>query len=242
MKLKKVEKLSDIYSIIENSAVNQYVGSHKQDILKSSLYDSITTLPKEYEIIFSIINGLGFLAGGSVRCLVEKINNEADFDVYAYKAENRKILVDKFIENGFTPSFYNLNCVMMKKDKMNVQIIFTFVGQILDVVDEFDFTICRIGTDGVNLFKDKDFDENNYKKIIRIKTIQCPVSSVRRIIKYAKKGYFITNFQILKLYEDFLKRTPDYREKLLELLSKQDSNNLTDEDLNALYILMKVVD
>jgi len=239
--MKPVTHIKDVYDILESCTVNRYIGTHKQDILT----EPVKTIPKMQTFILKICGEYGFLAGGAVRHWLNKeTGSPADYDVYAYKPEFRRNLVENFLDYGFEATHYNHNCVMLSDGAIQVQVIFSFVGNPIDIVDEFDFTVCRVATDGVNIYKDKDFDHNADKKLIRIKTVQCPISAVRRIVKYTKKGFWITNLQILKLYEDFFSKSDDYRAKIHELLEKQDASagNLDKNDLGELYEMMKAVD
>lgn len=238
--MKKVENISDVYSLANDvSNINKYVGSNKQDIISEEL---LSKLPYLYDYLINIAKPYGFLAGGALRSL-ELLEDAKDFDFYAYKAEDRIKLVQAFETSGFTATHYNNNCVSLEKGDILVQVIFSFVGNIADVIDEFDFTICRIGTDGVKIYKDKDFDENLEKKLIRIKTVQCPIGAIRRIIKYTKKGFFVTNYNLLKLYENYIGRGAEYHQQLDNLLTKQESGqNLDQNDLNELYAIMRKVD
>jgi len=241
MRLSKVENIEDVYQVLSETKVNPYVGTHPHHIISANFPD-VKDVPQSYLDILTLIDGDGFLAGGSVRALVTKNYNATDFDVYSYTLDGRERLVKTFLDDGYVALNYNSNCVTLEKNKIQVQVIFSFVGTIEQVLDEFDFTICRIGTDGLVVYKDKDFDSNVERKLIRIKTIQCPIGAVRRIIKYAKKGFFITNFQIFKIYQDFIKRPTTYHADLEKLLKEQDDGTITPDEMQELYNLLKRVD
>lgn len=208
--------------------INRYKGTHLQDILTKPLE---VTLPDVYSQILNIIEDKGFLAGGCIRVLLlDKWTPTTDFDVYVYKEEDRQFVYDKFLLQGFVLKKDLPNCWWLEKEegfllwkhKVTVQIIKTFVGTPQQIVDEFDFTVCRIATDGITLWYDKDFEEHNKKKLLVIKTIQCPIGSIRRIIKYSKKGFWISNFSICKLYEHYITLGDEFRAKLFDLLMKLD--------------------
>lgn len=247
--MKKVEDINRVYDILDdNRYVNRYVGNHKQEIIKVDL--NTFNPPSDIKNILFLIKGHGFLAGGCLRAALKNKTDYTDYDIYAYTLEDRRILIDLFLKMGFKATYYNTNCVCLDgylgvnfDKKLNIQIIFSFVGNPVDVIDEFDFTICRVAIDDKFIYKDKDFDENEQKKMLRIKTIQCPISAIRRIIKYTKKGYFISNFQIFKLYEDFFNRSTEYKQEVKKLLEKQDGGEiLSDNELENLYTFLKKVD
>ena len=220
--------------------VNKFKGSHPDSIEKVR---RDFPLPKQYRKLLAIAGEDGFLAGGSVRFLVTKGADKAqsdDFDFYAYSPEGREKLLQNFLNAGFVIKHENVNAWSLKKKDIKVQIIKSFCGEIEKVVDEFDMTVCRIATDGKWVYRDKDFIEHNQKKLIVIKTIQCPIGALRRLIKYSKKGFHCSNFQFVKLYEHYISLGEDYRMKLLNLMNHNEENGKLEqhefEELEAILI------
>jgi len=230
---------------------NRYIGTHRDHIIikKIEEYEGVKFI-KEIKEIQEMIRGIGFIAGGRVRQEIgnsilgrEKNISSDDVDIYCYREEDRKRLVETFIDKGYEMSFMNSNCVNFTKP-MKVQIITSFYGDISTVIDEFDFTICRVGMDEEYFYMDKDFEENLKNNLLVIKTVQCPIGAIRRIIKYTKKGFFMTGFQMLKLYMDWDSRSNEYKEELVKYLMKMEKSEdgkLSQEEFEELEsILIKV--
>jgi hypothetical protein len=250
--------MEELFDEKKELPLNRFVGTHPSHILKGpcpqidgrGIIPMITPI---YIDLIDIADGKGFLAGGAVRNLFyPDQKGVSDFDFYAYKPEDREALKDNFLRAGFELKRDLNNCWWLEKDyrskyffakkkRVSVQIIKTFCGTPEQVVDEFDFTVCRIAWTGSMFCWDKDFFENNEKKILIIKTIQCPIGAIRRIIKYSKKGFWISNVQIVKLFENYIGRGNDWRAKLIELLSKQEEG-LTEDEVTQLYEILVGVD
>jgi len=118
------------------------------------------------------------------------------------------------------------------------------VGKMEDVLDNFDFSITRCGllspTQGL---AGEEFlvDESSHHLIL--KNIHCPISSLHRCIKYSKKGYFLPLAETVKLFLDWDERTPEYKDKLIEMIGKMkgvDGVEPKKEDIEELEKLMHV--
>jgi len=66
------------------------------------------------------------------------------------------------------------------------------IGTLEDILDNFDFTVVRAAIlNRHEVMVDRDFmaDEGNRRLVF--KNIHCPVSSLLRALKYARKGYYM---------------------------------------------------
>lgn len=57
------------------------------------------------------------------------------------------------------------------------------------LLDSFDFTCIMVGTDGETFWYDERFVEDSEKKLLVWNKITYPAASLRRLMKYARKGY-----------------------------------------------------
>jgi hypothetical protein len=125
-----------------------------------------------------------------------------------------------------------------------------------EVISNFDFSVCRGAlvnvisseelswagllktkhNDGVVLI-DEDLEKDIKTKTLRIKHIVCPVGSMRRAFKYQVKGYHLPTREMVKLFREWESRSELDKAEMESLLS---NNNLSEEDLNRLYLLMKM--
>lgn len=122
------------------------------------------------------------------------------------------VAVSFFTEHGPLEGVPKLQIIVPKNEGAIVA-----DGTLEQIINSFDFTVVRIGLTSLSeALADDDFAKDELNKRLSIKNIHCPISSVKRIAKYTTKGYRIHPFQILKLYEDWDKRSPEYKQELTE--------------------------
>ena len=96
-------------------------------------------------------------------------------------------------------------------------------GTLTDIIENFDFSIIRIGVDPkVSLdyaLADDDFIQDEMNKVLNVKKIHCPISAIKRIAKYREKGYAVSNENLMKLFTDWDGRTPEYKKDLSEAMA-----------------------
>jgi len=107
---------------------------------------------------------------------------------------------------------------------LKVQVIKPFAeqvtGDIIEILENFDFTIARAGLVDIDqAIVDSRFINDEMQRKLRIETIHCPISGVKRIAKYVKKGYNISPTEIIKLFEDWDNRPREYQADLKEAIS-----------------------
>jgi hypothetical protein len=172
--------------------------------------------------------------------------NGTDIDIYVTNPQLEDHIKMVYLEKlpkyklSETPTCYNFNT--QGDFGYDVQIIkptvidnFVGTGSLKTIIDNFDFTICRIGISAKNVLAkkwmataDKDFMDDEKKKVIRIKNIHCPIGNMYRAIKYCKKGYWFSSREMIKLFLDWDQRDESYRIELLELiqLENPDENDI----------------
>lgn len=123
------------------------------------------------------------------------------------------------------------------------------VGAVEDILVNFDFTIVRAALiSPTEVLVDPQFENDERNKILRLKNIHCPVSSLLRCMKYARKGYFLRPAQALKLFIDCDERDDEYRSDLIKMFQKsakgkKDANNpdgMTQEEIDELEGLLRI--
>jgi hypothetical protein len=190
------------------------------------------------QAVVNSIKDLGFVAGGSVRNIVQ---GEAprDYDIFCFEEDNFFKISDAIQAIGYERYFLNEMVSRHKNKETGIKIDVVrprhdnrirTVGPIRDVIQHFDFTVCRAAIlDDQTLIVDEHFDRDIELKALRIRNVVCPLTSVRRIAKYATYGYKIEIIEILKLY----KRWEEYEERekytLMDLLDAVAEG----EELNA---------
>lgn len=171
--------------------------------------------------IFNVLFDHGFLAGGALTTAHKHrnepenlINDIKDFDFFfesptsKYAAERRlKKIIGTLKEEGVTvKDFYSTNATSYsiewgKELKLIIQLVGVFTLPILDTLKTFDIIANKIAMFSEN---DKYYitrHENAYKhttsKFIRVNESRYPLNSAMRILKYAKKGFYVPPFQML---------------------------------------------
>lgn len=75
------------------------------------------------------------------------------------------------------------------KDGVKIQLILETWGEPEAVIDAFDFNACRAAMDSKFVYLDKNFVRDVKTKRLTAHRITYPVASMKRLIKYANKGY-----------------------------------------------------
>lgn len=119
------------------------------------------------------------------------------------------------------------------------------------ILENFDFSIVRASiVSPKEVLVDEDFVEDETKKILHLKNIHCPISSTFRVIKYVKRGYWITPREVLGLFTDWDGRDEAYKLRIIDLFKKSEDfdpekpdgekGGLSEEEINELEKLMRI--
>jgi DNA polymerase elongation subunit (family B) len=140
------------------------------------------------------------IAGGALR---DYFTGETikDIDVFPKTQENQEYIIEVFKNNKDAkepPS--NKMLKNFSIDGKWVQIILNkFHDTPKELVSKFDYSICCVGYDGINYYNHPNFFEDLLSKRLRSVTFDFPLSSMERLTKYAKKGYYPCNGTLLDL-------------------------------------------
>lgn len=86
------------------------------------------------------------------------------------------------------------------EDGKKVQAVYVIRGMNpSEVISTFDLTISAIGTDGANVYMNEHTIVDMLRRRLRINMIHHPLSTARRIFKYAKRGYFACNGTLIEM-------------------------------------------
>lgn len=116
-------------------------------------------------------------------------SNDPDSVLQAFKSDDT---FNAGFENDFISNFY--------KDGMCYQIIKKYKYKTpKETIDNFDFTIicAAISKDGI--ITDERFYIDNAQKRLVVKSLPKPLSSVKRGMKYSKRGYFMCPIGLSKI-------------------------------------------
>ena len=188
-----------------------------------------------------------------------------DVDIFPHDEAATKAIQEVLLAMGFEIRHENHVSITLKAKKENKaelghyptpQIIKPVVegsivaaGTTETILENFDFTVVRAAIlSPETCLVDEDFLEDEEHKVLRIKNIHCPISSLLRCCKYVRKGYFLRPLQALKLFVNWTDRGDDYRTRIIELFSesgkgKQAEDNpdgMTQKEIDELEKLLRI--
>lgn len=80
-------------------------------------------------------------------------------------------------------------------------IVERYYSSLEELINSFDIVACCAATDGNEIVYNDNFIQYVSNKIITINKLSYPVATLGRIVKYAKKGYFISGNELENLLE-----------------------------------------
>ena len=181
-----------------------------------------------------------WIAGGALRSFLvaDKVK---DIDIFSYDVQ--KTLSDFRSDTSFELRNENEFIANFYKNNLCYQVIkkYSFSGP-QETIDNFDFTIARVGITKESLEKneaiaDVDFKEDDSGNRLNIKNIHCPIAQIYRVSKYMEKGYWLPMRQTLKIVQDWETRPEEYKNKILEVVKKEDP---TKEEIQELERLLHI--
>jgi hypothetical protein len=111
-------------------------------------------------------------------------------------------------------------------------------GTVEEILNNFDFTVTRVAVLSDKMcLADVYFQSDDKANRLRLRNIHCPVSSLLRVCKYARKGFWIPARQAVKLFADWEMRSPEYKSKILDFFVK---NDFTQAEVDMMEKLMRI--
>jgi hypothetical protein len=194
-----------------------------------------------------------------------KVVPAGDVDLFPHSEDASKILLAALLAMGFEIAHENHVSISMKPTEAKSdelahiptpQIIKPLIeGKIVtlgtteEILSNFDFTIVRAAiVSPSEVMVDDDFESDELHGVLTLKNIHCPISSLLRCCKYARKGYFLRPAQALLLFQDWTNRGEEYRTRMVELFTesskgkKSDKNpeGMTQEEIDELESLLRI--
>lgn len=137
-----------------------------------------------------------WLAGGAVRkiYLNESIEG-SDWDFWFKSPEQFKMTEQKIKDLGASVSYISDNAVSFKYyaddgATQNLQIVKTrFFDNAQQVIDQFDFSVCQLATDGNTTIIGHNTARDLRSKTLRLSKSELPAYIMPRLVKYMVYGY-----------------------------------------------------
>jgi len=219
------------------------------------VYRGFTEISKLYDMVYK---RNGIILGGYVRYMCspcKKLVQAGDIDVYSPNTAVFNHLLERFGKANFEVKNQNdlaitykpferdhrmFGCPKVQLVKPMEEGVVVTQGDMETILENFDFTVVRIGLMNRDEARaDADFLHDEEKKFLRIKNIHCPISTLYRIMKYNRKGYWPSSKQVLKVFLDWDGRDEEYKMKIIEFLAKEDP---TQDEIDELEKMMRVFD
>lgn len=149
---------------------------------------------------------LPIFAGGFIRAYFAG-ETPSDLDIYFRNEGDLNKVQDELKSAGWENVFETERAITLKKNSKLVQLIkFVYAGPI-DLLNNFDFTICCASAfivpegDKGTIYLHDDFFEHLAGRLLVFQGSSMPLASLRRAFKYVKRGYHICDENIIRLAE-----------------------------------------
>lgn len=191
-----------------------------------------------------------FVGGGYARyCLspVPKPSPPSDVDLFCKTEGAYEGIIEALKERGAHIKIQTLNATTLTPPEdwiacPTIQIInpTVMVGDPWSIISRFDFTIAiaALLTNMVGIAH-KDFEDHEYKQVLVVNYIQCPIGNSRRMHKYLKKGYSISIKEMIKFFLDWEAKSPERKQMILNLvdMKPEDWTDKTRENFRDLIYI-----
>lgn len=227
------------------------------------LLRGFTEISKIYEL--AVKNDCVICGGYARYCasplLTEKVKFASDIDLFPKSEKACENMLKDLNKMGYMKSYENHVSITMrpkKKDDKTLSFIPTpqiikpviegkivTLGTVEEILNNFDFTIVRAAIlSPTEVMVDEDFENDELHGYLRLKNIHCPISSLLRCCKYARKGYFMRPIEALKLFQDWTNRGPEYQQRITELfivsMKGDKEGGITRKEIDELEALLRI--
>lgn len=150
------------------------------------------------DLILTEIEGLGWVAGGAIRAWYA-IERQTDIDLFFKDATDMQKALDIVLKNGGTVVFENDNVKKVAYKKKTLDFCLKYFSNAEETIDNFDFTVSMGAVTVANSHFGADFFMDLSSRRLAINKLPFPISTLSRIQKYTKKGYWICKGELFKI-------------------------------------------
>lgn len=144
------------------------------------------------------------IAGGSLLSILDE-KEIYDFDIFFKSQSDADRVLSNIDKNDIIFKGENGTKIQVHiNDKIYLlDLVYSIIFKnTLELVNHFDFTINQIAIDALGLYYTEYFVNDFISKKLRINKLSNPGSTLKRLLKYTKKGYIINNLELKKIYEE----------------------------------------
>jgi hypothetical protein len=141
-----------------------------------------------------------WIAGGAVRRTALAQEPDSDFDFFFRNADQLAVFAADLEGKGFTKfretehHLHYRGYLPGDPLQRDIQCIrFSFYESAEQVINSFDFTLCMLAFDGLTLTVGDFTLWDLGRKRLAVNRITFPVSSMRRLLKYTRQGFYACN-------------------------------------------------
>ncbi len=145
--------------------------------------------------VYKYLNNNIFLAGGSLRtvlkCSVEEVN---DFDLFFKTLAEVQPLRDRLEKDGFEKYYECPDGFLYsyRKGKHKIQLICKIEYATPEILlQSFDVSPCLFAWHDKTLYFTREAVRSVFRKRLRVNNVTFPVATLKRLVKYAQKGYSV---------------------------------------------------
>ena len=178
-----------LYLLDEKNNKKIVVLNHPKQVKKYFDKLIINDMPKDIEF---------WIAGGSVADAFTKGKINGDIDIYFPNQESFDKAVEHFSSKGVM-QYDEQNSMKFKCPNYEVDLVKTFYPTKEQTVANFDYTVCCGTVDRNGVSFDDRFIYALKNKKLQVNSLVNPIGAVKRIKKYAKRGYDLSNKELRKL-------------------------------------------
>jgi hypothetical protein len=208
MDIKNLKVVLNLTPKIMITKSNEEAIDHFNEVILNELY---TELWKH-----GLKRGDVWVAGGAIRdFLIGK--NYKDIDLFFNSKEAFELVFEYFNKRPAYSALYNTNnSLCFDGCGVRVDLVKHIEKDMRDCIDRFDFLFCRFATDGVELVEDiKNMSRlflQSQPMVVNVVGFNTPISTMKRVIRYAKRGYSISPQNYIELIHHIQKAPSVYSE------------------------------
>lgn len=156
--------------------------------------------------VFEIIGAFeAFIAGGFARHSITDAPEDyySDIDIYSRSLKKYEMMEEVFKSKFKIIKESEVSITFDNKYSI-IKPVLGFYGTPEQVLNTFDFTICQaaIINPETCLYNSSFYEDHKNKRLILYCT-NYPINTFFRVIKYTKKGYFISPLEVLKIFNAY---------------------------------------
>jgi hypothetical protein len=219
------------------------------------VYRGFTEISSIYDIA---VRHNAVICGGYARFCASPLKDPApagDVDVFPQDKNTYDNCLKEFQQIGYSiKAENNMSATLLSPTSLpwalmpTVQLIKPVVegrvvstGSMGDILSNFDFTVVRVGfLSPTKVMADGYFERDERNHTLRLKNIHCPVSSMLRCMKYARKGYWMRPSEAIRLFMDWNDRGEEYQLHLFNAFKKSEMGKMSQEDIDELEALLRI--